>query len=350
MLSRRQFLKLSALGLLGAGFSPLPPAQDHFTPPTGLIGRIASDENTVPIYEKPTKESDVVRETAFDELLPLYYEVRVEADEENPNPLWYRVWGGYLHSAYVQPTRYQLNPFTDIPECGQLAEVTVPYTQAYKRGDQGGWEKDYRLYYSTTHWITGIETGPDGNPWYLLTSELTEHLSYYVKPQHLRPVPDREFIPTAIHVPDHEKRVEVSLWKQTLTAFEYDEPVFQTRISSGLGAQEVPKGNKTPIGRFHITSKSPSKHMGGVNATGAPGDFVLPGVPWTTFFIYETGVAFHGAYWHNNFGSPMSHGCINMRPPDAKWLFNWVTPAYDPPYRGHCSWDVRGRGTRIDIY
>ncbi|OQX62000.1 MAG: hypothetical protein B5M51_06740, partial [Anaerolinea sp. 4484_236] len=44
-----------------------------------------------------------------------------------------------------------------------------------------------------------------------------------------------------------------------------------------------------------------------------------------------SGVAIHGTYWHNNFGYPMSHGCINMRNQDAKWLYRWTTPPYDPP-------------------
>ena len=71
--------------------------------------------------------------------------------------------------------------------------------------------------------------------------------------------------------------------------------------------------------------------MGSVQASGAPGSYTLPGVPWTSFFIFETGVAFHGTFWHNNFGIPMSHGCINMRNEDAKWLFRWVTPTYEMP-------------------
>ena len=54
----------------------------------------------------------------------------------------------------------------------------------------------------------------------------------------------------------------------------------------------------------------------------APGTYSLPGVPWTSFFIFETGVAFHGTFWHNNFGIPMSHGCINLRTDNAEWVYN----------------------------
>lgn len=57
--------------------------------------------------------------------------------------------------------------------------------------------------------------------------------------------------------------------------------------------------------------------------------YELPGVPWASFFEPENGVAFHGTYWHQNHGVPMSHGCINMKTEEALWLFRWVTPAAD---------------------
>ena len=54
--------------------------------------------------------------------------------------------------------------------------------------------------------------------------------------------------------------------------------------------------------------------------------YELPGVPWVSYF-HITGVAFHGTYWHSDYGRPRSHGCVNMRPEEAKWLFRWTTPA-----------------------
>jgi lipoprotein-anchoring transpeptidase ErfK/SrfK len=141
----------------------------------------------------------------------------------------------------------------------------------------------------------------------------------------------------------------VSLERQYLTAFENDQPIFGTRISSGIPGKLVPTGTQTPTGQFHVTSKTPSKHMGSIRASGAPDSYILPGVPWTIFFIFETGVAFHGTFWHNNFGVPMSHGCINMRNEDAKWLFRWVTPIFDQPIRNRSGWDSRGFGTQVFI-
>jgi hypothetical protein len=67
--------------------------------------------------------------------------------------------------------------------------------------------------------------------------------------------------------------------------------------------------------------------MGNGNLFADLDDYELPGVPWTSFFT-ESGVAFHGTYWHDNFGTPMSRGCINMRIEEAKWLFRWVRPLH----------------------
>ena len=84
--------------------------------------------------------------------------------------------------------------------------------------------------------------------------------------------------------------------------------------------------------------------MGQGRLTDNLADNTLLGVPWTAFF-HETGVAFHGTYWHDNFGSPMSHGCINMRNSEAKWLFRWTSPVNEPN-----SWEVRARlGTAVEV-
>ena len=82
-------------------------------------------------------------------------------------------------------------------------------------------------------------------------------------------------------------------------------------------------------------------------AAAAPGGYSLPGVPWTCFFVPETGVAFHGAYWHNNFGAQMSRGCVNMRPSEVKWLFRWYTPIWEVPVKDRSTWDRRGYGSKV---
>ena len=66
---------------------------------------------------------------------------------------------------------------------------------------------------------------------------------------------------------------------------------------------------------------------GGTNAAG----YDLPGISWTSLFVGD-GVAIHSTFWHNDYGTPRSHGCINCRPEDAKWIFRWTEPpvVYDP--------------------
>jgi len=165
-----------------------------------------------------------------------------------------------------------------------------------------------------------------------------------------------EIAPLSPEVPPEQKRVDVSLAEQTLRAFEGDKLVLETKISSGipngrLSKDELPTA--TPKGKFRIYAKQPAKHMGSV--TGNPdaesnGGFSLPGVPWTSFFKSPGGYAFHGTYWHNNFGLQMSHGCINMRNEDAKWLFRWTAPAYDQKIESPADWERRGNGTVVTIY
>ena len=347
-ISRRDFLKLSALTLGSLAFNPNPYPRDEREIPDHPVARIAVDRQTA-IYQEPREHSWVVRWTQQDELLNIYYTL---TPPEGPtyNPFWYRVSEGYIHSAYVQMVSHRYNsPLEIVPEEGQLAEITIPYTQAYQYSRHEGWQPHFRLYYETTHWITNIVEGPDNQPWYELTSEVTDYLVNYVPTAHLRPIPPEELTPISPEVPYEDKRIEVSLARQFLSAYEGNQVVFGTKISSGQGNKDVPIGTRTPTGRFHITSKSPSKHMGGVQASGAPDEYILPGVPWTSFFVFESGVAFHGTFWHSNFGLPMSHGCINMRNQDAKWLFRWVTPIFDLPIPDRQSWDARGYGTQVLI-
>jgi lipoprotein-anchoring transpeptidase ErfK/SrfK len=83
----------------------------------------------------------------------------------------------------------------------------------------------------------------------------------------------------------------------------------------------------TPPGRHITFHKRPSRHMARGNL--AANGYDLPGVPWVTYFT-EEGVSIHGTYWHNDFGKPRSHGCVNLTPQAAKWVYRWTLP-YVPP-------------------
>ncbi|UCD99344.1 MAG: L,D-transpeptidase [Chloroflexota bacterium] len=347
-LSRRDFLKLGGLSLGSLAFTPFVPrteVQDY-----GNLGRVTISE--VDVYGEPRDGAEIVGKRYRDQLVQIYYELEPPDAPVFYNKLWYRVWGGYIHSSYLQKVDINFNkPLTEINELGQLAEVTVPYSQSYTYSQFDGWQVEYRLYYETTHWITDVDQGPDGRVWYQLTDEL-QPWSYWVPADHLRPISAEEIAPITQDIPAAEKHIEVDLARQTLVAYEQNQVVFQTRVSTGIPSSR-PTSNgiptETPKGSFNIYSKMPSKHMG--DGRLMQGDlnldaYELVGVPWTMFFHrLDTGYALHGTYWHNNFGWQMSHGCINLRNDDAKWLFRWTTPVNHP-----AEVEKNGFGTRVIIY
>lgn len=324
-MSRRHFLKLGAFSLVGLAIGPGPGFKDDLSLDTGEIIRIAS--SSVSVYTKPSDKSLIRFQRYRDEIVHVYEEV-ISPQGPAYNPLWYRVWGGYIHSSYVQLVRYQLNsPLSAVPEKGLLAEVSVPVSQAMRYNSFTGWSPLYRLYYQSTHWINGIDQGPDGEGWYRIYDELLRS-EYFIPARHMRIVSPDELTPISPQVPPDQKRINVSLARQYLVAYEGDRIVLETRISSGIPSRgsDPASNTETPRGTFNIQSKMPSKHMGNGELTSDPEAYEYPGVPWTSFFEPVMGIAFHGTYWHTNYGVTMSHGCINMRCEEAKWLFRWTTP------------------------
>jgi hypothetical protein len=339
-ISRRDFLKLSALGVGTMAFSPIKERLDLFD--DRMLVRVATD--AISVHSQPNDESRIIGQWYRDDLLTVYEEVTAETPAYNP--VWYRVWGGFVHRARLQRVQTLYNPtVTNLVEGERyLAEVTVPYTQSMRYSKFHGWQPLYTLYYESVHWVDSIGEGPDGTLWYRIFDDLVS-VPYFVQSTHLRMIPPEEITPITPEIDFVDKRVEVNLTTQTLTAYEYDKNVFQATISSGL-LQGNPNGIglTTPVGTFNIREKMPSKHMGRGSLVSDVDAYVLPGVPWTSFFT-EAGHAFHGTYWHENYGVPMSHGCINMRTSEAKWLFRWLRPVHDGPqlYR-------RGYGTEVNIF
>ena len=361
LVSRRDFLRLGAVSAGSAALSPFFPSLTGFD--DSDVVRIATAE--MPVYRKPTDKDDPpVGRRLRDELVHFYEIVPASDGEPRHNPIWYHVWGGYMHRGRVQRVRtiYQ-TPLSSLSEgLRVLAEVTVPFTTPYRFSKARGWEAFAPpLYYASVHWVDAVESGPpvpdyDG-AWYRIFDELDSNVPYYVPAIHLRALPLSDFDAITPEVPYEEKLIEVNLTTQRLVAYEYGKPVFQTTVSSGIpgGGESGPKGlsTTTPNGGFTILDKVPAKHMGysfwGEAASGNiladVDNYVLPGVPWTSFFT-EVGHAFHGTYWHENFGTPMSHGCVNMRSNEANWLFRWA----QPPHTSDAISNHRGRGTMVEIH
>ncbi len=112
-----------------------------------------------------------------------------------------------------------------------------------------------------------------------------------------------------------DKWIDVNLSLQTITAYEGPIAIRTTLISSGLPL------HPTVVGRFHVYMKLYAQRMtGGSREEGNYYD--LPGVPNVMYFFQD--YAIHGAYWHHNFGRPMSHGCVNISLADAQWFFGWT--------------------------
>ncbi|OGM21381.1 hypothetical protein A2714_02330 [Candidatus Woesebacteria bacterium RIFCSPHIGHO2_01_FULL_38_9] len=138
------------------------------------------------------------------------------------------------------------------------------------------------------------------------------------------------------------KRIEVDLSAQTLTAYEGDTLFMEAEISSG-------KLFPTPTGEFTIWRKIRATKMSGGQGAGY---YYLPNVPYVMFFSNSQvaagrGFSLHGTYWHDNFGHAMSHGCVNMKTRDAKKLYEWA----DPPATSEQKQSMPGEtGTKIIIY
>lgn len=111
-----------------------------------------------------------------------------------------------------------------------------------------------------------------------------------------------------------ERWIRVDLGQQQVIAYEGQEPVRAFVVSTGLPS------HPTVTGEFRIRMKVSEQTMSG-------DDYFLPGVKWVQYFYEDYG--FHGTYWHEDFGIPKSHGCVNMTNVDAKWLFDWAGPVWD---------------------
>ena len=320
--SRRDFLILGSLSLAGLALRPLDALPTRWLPdnlPNQLLGRITR-QNT-PVHKEPDAGSPRLAKLSRDELLSLLEDLEAPQGPAH-NPRWYRLQQGYVHSAYVQrieSIRHN-RPLTRVPATGFLGEITVPYTQTTYKNRLGQWVSLYRLYYGSLHWVTALEQGPEGELLYRLYDDWLR--VYYRAPaEHIRPVANYHFRPLSPQVPAEEKRLEVSIARQTLTAYESRQIVREAPVSTGR------RWTPTPVGQFRIDRKHPSRHMGDGGLTSDLRAYELVGVPWVSFF-QSAGIAFHGTFWHDNFGEPMSLGCVNLRTEDALWLFRWSMPLF----------------------
>ena len=164
----------------------------------------------------------------------------------------------------------------------------------------------------------------EGNRW--LKSNQVEYFS-------MREIPNG--------VGPNDKWIFIDLSRQSLEAYDGTMPVYATLISSGLAGNEE---TETPTGKFKIDFKHLTDDM-----TGFIGDnedvYSVSDVPWVQYI--HKNVALHASFWHSRYGTPKSHGCINLAPADARFLFNWSDPplpdswyAVARPQKGPFTWVI----------
>ncbi len=332
--SRRDFLKLSAAGLSGMALSPLKNifALTDF-PESERLGRVC--EGRIDVKARPDFDSTTVEVLFEDAVVPWYQEVLGRWPWRN-NQRWVETPNGYIWCPYLQPVRNEpVAPVASLPVLngvqGMWVEVNVPFVDAIlaNGGPRSAWwqyrqenGQTFRFYYSQVLWIDQIKTESDGSSWYRVNERYGSPGDIFWCPaEAFRPVSEEEVAPINPGVEDKRIIADIAWDKQTLSCYEGETEVFFCRISSGKSEGATPLTPDYTPG-FMIWRKLFSLHMGGSTAAGS---WDVPAVGWTSLF-HGDGVAVHSTYWHNNYGEPMSHGCLNARPDDAKWIFRWANP------------------------
>jgi len=335
-ISRRDFLKLASAGTLAFALSDLRLDSVLSASPIKQ-GRMTL--SGLPLYDAPTFNANKIHHFKQDEIVEIT-SVDEKGEQGNPfNGVWYQVNNeGYTYSGWVQPveTNYQ-KPIFNIHEKGQVGEIVVPFSDT-KEEPYVYAERGYRLFYGTTHWVQRyVVTRDEKSIWYEIYDFHLKKL-FYVPSHDMRLVPNDELSALSPDVPDEEKSIIVDLKAQLVTAFEGEKLVFSQRCSSGA------KGTETPKGEFRTYHKGPSIYMTN-QGDAIENIYNLPGVPWCAFFT-GAGNAFHGTYWHNDYGRPRSHGCVNLPSEAAKFIYRWTKPNV-PPDADYIH--LPGEGTQVQI-
>lgn len=333
-ISRRDFLKLSSLGVSTLALQPVRSTFNLIDFPKGeLLGRNCTGGIAF-VRTKPDINSTVVKEVYEDTIFSWLREVSSINNDFNVNiQRWVETPDGFVYAPSLQPVQNRPNEvLTSLPvgNPGFWAEVTIPFVDIYLENPPARSpglkylvEKGLptRLYYSQVMWIDQIKIGNSGKVIYHVNEDANHGFGYgdvfWAEGSAFRPLTAEEVSPINQEVDPAEKVIKINLTYQTLSCFENEREIYFCRVSTGAGDFE------TPTGEFVTWRKAITIHMA---AGTVDAGYDTPGVSWTNFFV-GTGVAVHATFWHNEFGQRRSHGCVNCRPEDAKWIFRWTTPS-----------------------
>jgi lipoprotein-anchoring transpeptidase ErfK/SrfK len=362
-INRRDFIKLSTLGfgIMAVRKDLLPLRQVTEWPQNTLLGRNCT-RGIVPLRSRPSVNSDVLQKYYEDTVVVWLREVVGEAPSAGMSRRWVETPDGYVYAPSYQPVYYRPNtPVQSIPQTslgpGMWVQVTVPYVQLQleNKNPISPWLTHtdpafWRLYYSQIIWVDQMRTAYDGTIQYRVNERYGPGDKFWADAGAFQPLTDNDFDPISASVADTDKQIVVNKQYQSLTCYEGAKEVYFCRVSTGrkfdMLTGEPYDEPLTPEGEFHIFRKLASMHMiGGAVESG----WDTPGIGWTCLFA-PGGVAIHSTFWHNNYGVPVSHGCVNVTPQDAHWIFRWTTPIV-PMDPGDVDITVEGAlpGTRIKV-
>ena len=340
--SRRDFMKLAGLGLGALAFSPKEPLRwPRLLPqfPQGeRLGRVAVTPNfySTQLKAQPNENANRIRDVAQDEIVVWQREVVGSSVSGRTNTRWVETPDGYIYAVDLQPVRNLPNqPVTSIPadRGGLWGEVTVPYVDLQIQNAPISPGVKYsmqtnqpiRLYYGQVVWIDQAGGDGAGNVLYRI-NEAPKHGYGYgdifiADAAAFHILTDDDVAPINPHVDSNAKKiiVDATATRQTLSCYEGNTEVYFCRCSTGYGEKF-----STPVGDQALSWKIFSIHMAA--NTGSDSGYDTMAVPWPVYFNQPVGAAIHGAFWHNDFGVRRSHGCVNISPEDAKWVFRWTTP------------------------
>jgi lipoprotein-anchoring transpeptidase ErfK/SrfK len=270
--------------------------------------------NPVSVYEGPSWQGAVVARKRFDEVVEIF------GQAEGPgiyphNNIWFQVAEGWVYSSFIQPAQWLLNaPTLDIG-AGKWGEISIPIALGSSGPGGPGYKK---LYYSEVYRVVRAQPDRLGNIWYAIAGDNGVTPWRWLPGEHVRLIAPEELAPISPDVTN--KLILVDRAAQVVTALENGNPVFAARTSTG---KRWPSGDYfTPPGDWQGLEKRMSKYMtGGIGADA----YGVTGVGFVYYFT-NSKAATHSTYWHNNYGTPMSHGCVNLRPDDAKWIWRWTHP------------------------
>lgn len=363
-MNRRAFLKTSAGFLAASAVSAVfprvtragecdpdmghqPPAP--YTPTAGPgagPGFLRPFYAGIPVYSAPDIKSKAPARLKANDYPAILAELE-GANGNWHNKRWYQIDGGYIFSAHACPTPNEpQTPFTTAGDGGFWGEISVPYTDARFAPSAKAGRTKYRYFGGCTAKVSKVVPATD-NPaelWYQLEDEMKPGV-YFVPGKDVRPISQEEFTPLGWDVSPSDKKLVVNLSKQRATAYEKGRELFSWSVATGAKFSED-KDFQTPPGNYFVFHKTPTQHMFG-GEEGTDEYYDLPGVPWVSYFT-GTGIAFHGAYWHNDFGVMRSHGCVNCPNHIAKWVWRWTMPMNDYSKR-YTGANKREEGTQVVV-